>query len=251
MSGTFSALLIVSFLLNDVSAEWVQISKSTKQINAKDLNNLKYEDLQTLVGPGFESEFERFLIKNEEIEKFPSVDLPLKEKAKIDFEISSVENCELDIQNVFGGRTNFCKKLANETVFSTANSFRETPKPKPKNETFRAKPENAGKPSKGSFFNFGKIKSFIQRIQKSLTISATAGIDEKIKLLENLKDQMFQSIEHRLSLLWPSRNQRTKSRRSVFEGGGHGMSFPSAEMALMTISFLTFAVYLIKLVLVS
>lgn len=33
-------------------------------------------------------------------------------------------------------------------------------------------------------------------------------------------------------------------------GGGGGMEFPSAETALMTISFLTLAVFLIKLVLV-
>jgi hypothetical protein len=52
--------------------------------------------------------------------------------------------------------------------------------------------------------------------------------------------------------LWSDKPRRVK-RGLMGGGGGHdtGLDFPSAEGALMTISFLTFAVFLIKLVLVG
>lgn len=57
-------------------------------------------------------------------------------------------------------------------------------------------------------------------------------------------------------MLWPSQEEKKKRakrhalKRGMMDGGGHDMDFPSAETALMTISILTFAVFLIKLVLV-
>lgn len=53
-------------------------------------------------------------------------------------------------------------------------------------------------------------------------------------------------------MLWPTQIEKKKKRtkRGMMGGGGHGMDFPSAETALMTVSILTFAVFLIKLVLV-
>lgn len=55
--------------------------------------------------------------------------------------------------------------------------------------------------------------------------------------------------EYRLSALWPSKVERSK--RGILDSHGHGMSFPSSEASLITIAFLTFAVFLIKLVLVK
>lgn len=49
--------------------------------------------------------------------------------------------------------------------------------------------------------------------------------------------------------IWSDKPRRTK--RGLMGQGHDGLDFPSAEGALMTISFLTFAVFLIKLVLVS
>lgn len=57
--------------------------------------------------------------------------------------------------------------------------------------------------------------------------------------------------EDRIKSLWPS-TPVVRSKRGIMDGHhGGGMEFPSSEGALMTISFLTFAVFLIKLVLVS
>jgi hypothetical protein len=69
---------------------------------------------------------------------------------------------------------------------------------------------------------------------------------------------MLKNIQMRIKNLWmaPKKqisNKRTKRFLMGESGHGHdgGMEFPSAEGALLTISFLTFAVFLIKLVLVS
>lgn len=55
-------------------------------------------------------------------------------------------------------------------------------------------------------------------------------------------------------MLWPTQQvEVVRSKRSYHDvGDSHeaGMDFPSSEGALMTLSFLTFAVFLIKLVLV-
>lgn len=59
------------------------------------------------------------------------------------------------------------------------------------------------------------------------------------------------SIEERLNMLWPSKLDSSKrTKRGLWDSAGHGTDFPSSETALMTISLLTFAVFLIKLVLV-
>lgn len=63
------------------------------------------------------------------------------------------------------------------------------------------------------------------------------------------------SAEDRIEAEFPDDNiaQSSRSRMSrstQAQARGH-VEFPSSESALMTISFLTFAVYLIKLVLVS
>lgn len=59
-----------------------------------------------------------------------------------------------------------------------------------------------------------------------------------------------QSTGERFKLLWPA-SQNHKSHRIRRSSGSHGgLDFPASETALMTISFLTLAVFLIKLVLV-
>lgn len=44
---------------------------------------------------------------------------------------------------------------------------------------------------------------------------------------------------------------RMKRTAMMMHSGGHGFEIPSSEIALLTISFLTLAVFLIKLVLVG
>ncbi|CAH0728687.1 unnamed protein product, partial [Brenthis ino] len=67
----------------------------------------------------------------------------------------------------------------------------------------------------------------------------------KVKYLEGLKSTILTTIEGHVDTLWPDDKDHTRHTR---EARGH-LEFPSSESALMSISFLTFAVFLIKLVL--
>lgn len=63
-------------------------------------------------------------------------------------------------------------------------------------------------------------------------------------------------VESRISSIWEPRSKRkTRATRgdvwdSWEKGSEHGMEFPSNEGALLTLGFLTFAVFLIKCILV-
>nr|XP_029716961.1 uncharacterized protein LOC109408964 [Aedes albopictus] len=118
--------------------------------------------------------------------------------------------------------------------------------------------------SEGGFSGF---VNFLKRMQDKFMQRTAKNIGDKIKILQDLKDQLLLSIERKMTTLWRDRNEQTgeadqkKGNRRVKRGGGGwmdygdhggghgGMDFPSAEAALLTISFLTFAVFLIKLVL--
>ncbi|XP_031770116.2 uncharacterized protein LOC116413710 [Galleria mellonella] len=101
----------------------------------------------------------------------------------------------------------------------------------------------------------GNVLKFMKIVAETISKNSHRSVDGKIKYLENLKDTILANIEYRLDKLWPDdaaapRNTaRRRTRAAQGEARGHHVEIPSAESALMTISFLTFAVYLIKLVL--
>ncbi|CAB3248609.1 unnamed protein product [Arctia plantaginis] len=107
------------------------------------------------------------------------------------------------------------------------------------------KPEN----KIGSMENLLKIMKVVADTISQNTRRSFGG---KMKYLHELKDTILDNIAGRIDATWPdddvgvphrrARSAQTKSR-------GHHVQFPSSESALMTISFLTFAVFLIKLVL--
>ncbi|XP_046971415.1 uncharacterized protein LOC124538409 [Vanessa cardui] len=73
----------------------------------------------------------------------------------------------------------------------------------------------------------------------------------KIKYLEGLKTTILTSIEEQVENIWPDdiEHRGSRKRRARSDGARGHVEFPSSESTLMTISFLTFAVFLIKLVL--
>uniref|UniRef100_A0A182W5J8 Uncharacterized protein n=1 Tax=Anopheles minimus TaxID=112268 RepID=A0A182W5J8_9DIPT len=94
---------------------------------------------------------------------------------------------------------------------------------------------------------------FLRRMQASFVQRTAHTIGDKIRTLAGMRDQLLSSIERRIASLWMGRKPHTGRRvkRGWMESHGEtdAMDFPSAEGALLTISFLTFAVFLIKLVL--
>lgn len=124
-----------------------------------------------------------------------------------------------------------------------------------------------------SFMNF---INFLKKIQNSFATRTAKTIGDKILILKRFRDSLIEIINRQIESLWkirtPNRRAELKAEHkkkrvhniqkrfigSGDEGGGgwvetghgSGMAFPSAESALLSISFLTFAVFLIKLVLV-
>jgi hypothetical protein len=117
--------------------------------------------------------------------------------------------------------------------------------------------------------------SFLKKIQNSFATRTAKTISDKILILKKFRDSLIRSINRQIESLWrfnrstyPNKkspnlrpeHKRRKSHRIQKRtlSTGHddgwmesgGMAFPSAEGALLSISFLTFAVFLIKLVLV-
>lgn len=115
------------------------------------------------------------------------------------------------------------------------------------------------------------IIAFFKNGQQFFPKNVVKGIHYKINLLKNIEDKMLntigqfvwiiihfvhelmnylnQIIGRQIKVLWPVTILNPyRIRRS---NSNHEMDFPSTETALMTISFLTLAVFLIKLVLVS
>ncbi|XP_058127682.1 uncharacterized protein LOC131291152 [Anopheles ziemanni] len=101
---------------------------------------------------------------------------------------------------------------------------------------------------------FGGFVEMLRRMQANFVLRTAHTIGDKIRTLAGLRDQLLSSIEKRIAALWaaPAGHGRRRVKRGWMDphgGDPHAMDFPSAEGALLTISFLTFAVFLIKLVL--
>ncbi|XP_063539415.1 uncharacterized protein LOC134748558 [Cydia strobilella] len=97
------------------------------------------------------------------------------------------------------------------------------------------------------------VLKFARVVADTITRNTRKSVSSKLRYLEDLKDTIMANIEDRIEYLWPDDTGGSAARRRRWsrsaEARGHHVEFPSSESALMTISFLTFAVYLIKLVL--
>ncbi|KPI92138.1 hypothetical protein RR46_13359 [Papilio xuthus] len=90
---------------------------------------------------------------------------------------------------------------------------------------------------------------FLKMVSQTIKHGTRRTFKSKIRYLEDLRDTLMANIEARIDSAFPDDSDDRRRRRSArLESRGH-VEFPSSESALMTISFLTFAVFLIKLVL--
>ncbi|CAH0551229.1 unnamed protein product [Brassicogethes aeneus] len=94
--------------------------------------------------------------------------------------------------------------------------------------------------------DFDKFLPLVKSIQKNLLKNEGKSVINKISILKNLKDTILMNLNDKISKLWMPQEVNREARGYKDE---HHMEFPSNEGALMTIGFLTFAVFLIKLVL--
>ncbi|KAJ2938571.1 hypothetical protein O0L34_g13069 [Tuta absoluta] len=93
---------------------------------------------------------------------------------------------------------------------------------------------------------------FLKTVTEIIARNTRRGVHGKVRYLEDLRDTLMANIEERIEAAFPddppALGDPDSRRKRSAEPRGH-VEFPSSEGALMTISFLTFAVYLIKLVL--
>ncbi|EDW44623.1 uncharacterized protein LOC6616617 isoform X2 [Drosophila sechellia] len=101
--------------------------------------------------------------------------------------------------------------------------------------------EEIGVPSVQGFFKF------LKNMQKTWIKKSTLTFGKKIKLLQNLRDNLIKLIEQQFAVLWQPPERRRRRRRGILDDSE--IDFPP-EAAIMSINFLTFAVFLIKLVMV-
>lgn len=158
-----------------------------------------------------------------------------------------------------------------ESATSTSSTTTTTSTQSPKREhkiSAKNNPQRQKKPQRRIIavranpnLSFSSFIKFIKTIQESLAIKTSKTITEKIKMLMEFRDSLMMAINRQIRRLWkmqPKVTTTTTARGNkrfkrtlgdgIMEKGG-AMDFPSSEGALLSICFLTFAVFLIKLVL--
>ncbi|XP_037294144.1 uncharacterized protein LOC115449581 [Manduca sexta] len=98
------------------------------------------------------------------------------------------------------------------------------------------------------------LVKFMKTVAEIISKNSHKSLRSKMRYLHELKNTMLDNIENRIDMLWPDddtdpENGAKRRARSANDSARGHVEFPSSESALMTISFLTFAVFLIKLVL--
>lgn len=144
-----------------------------------------------------------------------------------------------------------------EKVVEKVKPVPKRPKPTPKlqnNQRRILKPKVNVKPKLDNSLNFTGFVKFLKSIQENFATKTARNINDKVRILRRFRDNLLLSIEERIRNLWKTKPKRKRTKRTLGGNGGssdsNSMEFPSAEGALLSISFLTFSVFLIKLVLV-
>ncbi|KAK9878500.1 hypothetical protein WA026_022397 [Henosepilachna vigintioctopunctata] len=86
---------------------------------------------------------------------------------------------------------------------------------------------------------------YLKRVQDELISNSHKNLRGKIGMLRRLRDDMLFNIDEKINQLWGRKSSEARGHKE----DDYDMHFPSNEGALMTIGFLTFAVFLIKLIL--
>ncbi|XP_071053762.1 uncharacterized protein [Onthophagus taurus] len=93
-----------------------------------------------------------------------------------------------------------------------------------------------------------QFPNYIEDVQDNLLKHNHGSFKSKLNILLDLKNNLLYNIKNKINRLWPIKPEGRQAKHLEKEDDYH-MDFPSNEGALMTIGFLTFAVFLIKLVL--
>ncbi|KAJ6639893.1 Pyridoxine/pyridoxamine 5'-phosphate oxidase [Pseudolycoriella hygida] len=277
-------LLLINVVLCE--AEWVKISQiptsdfhvyatESSIDSTKNVDNdvpIRYEDLEHIVGPGFEDELEKFYQRHKE-----EVDRKRKEEKPKDVKSSETSHLPYDDPwSVYDNPAHIGaikeptdlkdSEMSESVVENDKNRYEEYDDAVHLNDSFHQnygnetmEPSNIPqivqfklvkvKPKETEPFSFAGFMKFLRDIQSTFVSKTARSIQDKIQTLEQFRDDILLNIEERIRSLWPATPVVRNKRGITDDHHSGGMDFPSSEGALMTISFLTFAVFLIKLVL--
>ncbi|XP_076257894.1 uncharacterized protein LOC143194962 isoform X2 [Rhynchophorus ferrugineus] len=98
-------------------------------------------------------------------------------------------------------------------------------------------------------FESTSILTLFKQLNDNVLSFNDNSLDGKIKRLEELRDNLSYEIRNKINLLWKNDDHEHGRSYKDYLDYNHNMEFPSNEGALMSIGFLTFSVFLIKLVL--
>ncbi|KAL0819329.1 hypothetical protein ABMA28_007461 [Loxostege sticticalis] len=94
------------------------------------------------------------------------------------------------------------------------------------------------------------LMTFMKVVADTIRKNTRRSVNSKTRYLTNLKNSILANIAERIDAAWPDDEPKLPRTRRAAQATARGhLEIPSSESALMTISFLTFAVFLIKLVL--
>ncbi|CAD1476648.1 unnamed protein product [Heterotrigona itama] len=224
-----TSLLIFKILLNNSLAEWIDIPQFSNEKKIYRIPTTKqdrfYKFAQRNMGNQFSYMYQNITYKSAEIEQ-----ITVNETEEYNFH-SMKKNIKEDQENVFD------TKECNETIPLIMKE--EKGNKQYLNESFTSKNARLL-----DYLPVDILKS-VHFILKSQPTS----IDGKIHFLKTFENTLMTEIEFQLAeSITNARKKRGTEHYDHSYDHEHAAGFPSIEGALMAISFLTFAVYLIRLV---
>lgn len=238
-------IALVALRLTVINTEWIQIAQTSSGINREhglalahsaildhiySRKDLKYEDLEEVIGPGFEEDFAKFL----KAQKGNDSDTPLLafdgsefgdgddfDAAHSVFSLGRPKffngNNEMSVKNssikvsTYANETLQSVLIEDQRKFDHVDDKVSSVGELDENQAENANATQSNDPDKNSEkkkiilkmvrvksaqhpFSFAAVLKFLKSIQQTLVADATGGIKNKIKSLETFKNQLFLNI---------------------------------------------------------
>lgn len=222
----FPVLLLINFALCE--AEWIKISQiptsefqtyttpSTVDISKKvdDNTPIRYEDLEHIIGPGFEDELEKFYQRHkEEMERKGHEEKPKKviSESSSSYEdpwsvydnplhigvikepitVTDVKDSDLDESTMLNEKNRY--EEYDESDNTNEEFDNTTMKPVPVPKVVQLKFVKV-KPKETESFSFSGFMKFLREIQSSFVTKTARSIKDKIRTLEQFRDDILINI---------------------------------------------------------
>ncbi|KAL6267411.1 hypothetical protein P5V15_000486 [Pogonomyrmex californicus] len=267
--GTFCALYII-FFLNINVAEWVDMPQFSDETKIYRIPSIQYDqfykfrrgdaDINFPDGQRNDSQAYRrpathmMHNKRTDIKKINSISVSTTpanlfpvQIADSFADIGKNRTATMTADITSENKLNNKGDMISPTKGTIVDTVTTQPPPNVKQETSQNKYYNSTSKTNDGIFQYLPI-DILKSVHHTLQ-SQPASIEGKLYFLKTFEKTLISEIESRLTTtMAPSRKIRGVDYYGHDDHDDHSLGFPSIEGALMAISFLTFAVYLIRLV---